>query len=58
VRRAKRQKDFETEHSGVFAAPGSLLAHFLAAENPGLSIVAPLIVMAYSFKNARCLRKA
>jgi hypothetical protein len=31
-RRAKRQKDFATEPSGVLAAPGSLLAHFLAAK--------------------------
>jgi hypothetical protein len=27
------KKDFETEHSGVFAAPGSPLAHFLTAES-------------------------
>jgi hypothetical protein len=28
---AKRKKDFETECSGVFAPPGSLLAHFSTA---------------------------
>jgi hypothetical protein len=33
--RAGAKKDFETEHSGVFAAPGSPLAHFFTAE-PGL----------------------
>jgi hypothetical protein len=32
-RRAAAKKDFETDHSGVFAAPGSLLAHFSTAES-------------------------
>jgi hypothetical protein len=32
-RRAGAKKDFETEHSSVFAAPGSPLAHFLTAES-------------------------
>jgi hypothetical protein len=31
-RRAGAKKDFEIEHPGVFAAPGSPLAHFLTAE--------------------------
>jgi hypothetical protein len=29
------EKDFETQHSGVFAAPGLPLAHF-QLRNPGL----------------------
>jgi hypothetical protein len=32
-RRAKRQKNFETEHSSIFASPGLPLAHFLTAES-------------------------
>jgi hypothetical protein len=32
-RRAGAKKDFESEHSCVFAAPGSLLAHFLTGES-------------------------
>ena len=31
--RAEAKKDFETEHSGVFATPGLPLAHFLTAES-------------------------
>jgi hypothetical protein len=30
---SQRQKDFETEHSGVFATPGLLLAHCSTAES-------------------------
>ena len=32
-RRAKRQKDFETEHSNVFAAPDLPVAYFSTAES-------------------------
>jgi|RhiMetdeSRZDD1v2_1073273.scaffolds.fasta_scaffold21042_3 hypothetical protein len=32
-RRAGAKKDFETEHSGVFAPPGLPLAHVLTAES-------------------------
>jgi hypothetical protein len=34
--RAGAKKDFETEHSSVFATPGLPLAHFLL-RNPGLN---------------------
>ena len=30
---SRRQKDFETEHSGVFAPPGLTLAQFLTAQS-------------------------
>jgi hypothetical protein len=47
---SRRDKDFETDHSGVFAAPGSPLAHFLTA-NPGLKPRPQPNNLLASFKN-------